>query len=243
MRYLAFASDFDETLARNGLVDETTVAAVRRLKDSGRKVLLVTGRELEDLLRLLPHRELFDLIVAENGALLYSTSAGQSVRLGEGPPAALVDDLRHAGVEPLSVGQSIIATTEAHKHFVLAAIQRHGLEWQITFNKGSVMVLPSGVNKATGLRRALKDLNIEPGSTIGIGDAENDHAFLEICGFSAAVANALPSLKERADIVTQAEAGAGVAELIERVLDDEDKLVPRFRPKAKVEPVTLSPAT
>jgi HAD superfamily hydrolase (TIGR01484 family) len=239
MRYLAFATDFDETLAHNGLVNETTVDAVRRLRDTGRKVLLVTGRELEDLFRLLRHRELFDLIVAENGAVMFSTSSSQCVRLGESPPVALVDDLRRAGVEHLSVGHSIIATIEAHKHVVLEAIQRHGLEWHMIFNKGSVMVLPSNVNKATGLRRALKDLRIEPGSTIGIGDAENDHAFLEICGFSAAVANALPALKERADIVTQAAAGAGVTELIQRVIADEDKLVPRFRPKPKMEPVTL----
>ena len=53
---------------------------------------------------------------------------------------------------------------------------------------------------------------------IGVGDAENDHAFLEICGLPVAVANAVPALKTKAALVTQHSAGAGVTELIESAL-------------------------
>ena len=35
-------------------------------------------------------------------------------------------------------------------------IQQLGLELQLSFNKGAVMVLPSGVNQQTGLGAALK---------------------------------------------------------------------------------------
>src|SRR5690606_40149515 len=58
------------------------------------------------------------------------------------------------------------------------------------------------------------------------GDAENDHAFMSACGASAAVANALPTLKAEADHVLAASHGAGVEELIERMIADDSTLVP-----------------
>ena len=71
MRYLALACDYDGTLAWDGQIAASTVAALLALRDSGRKTLLVTGRELADLMTLLPDLDLFDRIVAENGAMLY----------------------------------------------------------------------------------------------------------------------------------------------------------------------------
>lgn len=65
----------------------------------------------------------------------------------------------------------------------------------VILNKRSLMVLPRGVNKASGLRDALDELGIAPEDTVGVGDAENDEAFLALCGYSAAVANALPKLR------------------------------------------------
>src|SRR5262245_3968957 len=49
MRYLALACDYDGTIAHHGRVDDDTLAALRRVRASGRKLLLVTGRELDDL--------------------------------------------------------------------------------------------------------------------------------------------------------------------------------------------------
>jgi hydroxymethylpyrimidine pyrophosphatase-like HAD family hydrolase len=119
------------------------------------------------------------------------------------------------------VGHSIVATVEPHEHVVLAAIRDLGLEWHVIFNKGSVMALPSDVTKATGLAPALAALGLDAARTIGVGDAENDHAFLRLCGLAVAVSNALPSLKAIAHVVTVGARGAGVAELIDRVLSGE----------------------
>ena len=66
------------------------------------------------------------------------------------------------------------------------------------------MVLPATVNKATGLSAALSELKLSLHNVVGVGDAENDHAFLQLCECSAAVANALPTVKETADFATQA---------------------------------------
>src|SRR5204863_455237 len=114
MRYLALATDYDGTLAHDGRVDRTTLAALGRLRRSGRRLILVTGREADDLLNL------FD-------------------------------------ADPFD----------------------------------------------------------------GVGDAENDHAFLAYCERGVAVANALPALKEMADLVTRADHGAGVVELIDHLLADD----------------------
>jgi hypothetical protein len=103
----------------------------------------------------------------------------------------------------------------------MEAIHHSGLELQMTFNKGAIMILPSGVNKNSGLRTALRWLGLSHHNTVGVGDAENDHAFLMLCEFSAAVANALDSIKSRVDMVTRRDHGGGVEDLIEDLLRDD----------------------
>ena len=71
VRYTALASDYDGTLATHGAMDAATVAALHRLRAGGRKLLLVTGRRLDDLFSVCREIDLFDRVVAENGAVLY----------------------------------------------------------------------------------------------------------------------------------------------------------------------------
>jgi hypothetical protein len=141
--------------------------------------------------------------------------------LAEPPPSEFVERLRSSGVEPLSVGHLIVATWEPNETVVLDAIRDLGLELQVTFNKGAVMALPSGVNKASGLQAALEDLALSPHNVVGIGDAENDHAFLDLCELSVAVENALDAVKDRCDHVTEGAQDRGVVELIEQMLQDD----------------------
>jgi hydroxymethylpyrimidine pyrophosphatase-like HAD family hydrolase len=228
MRYLALAVDYDGTIAHHGQVAGPTRDALRRVRESGRRLILVTGRELEELFSAFDECNVFDRIVAENGALLYNPSARTTEVLAPPPPPALLSALAAKDV-PVSLGRSIVATSTPYEHAVLEAIRDLGLEWHVIFNKGSVMILPSSVTKATGLAEALEELGIPAGRTIGVGDAENDHAFLRHCGVAVAVANALPSVKAAADLVTTAINGSGVTELINRLLgDDLDGITPRF---------------
>ncbi len=221
MRFLALATDYDGTLAHHGVVDQPTLDALHRLRASGRKLLMVTGRVLPELRLTYANLELFDRIVVENGATLYDPATEEEKVLAEPPSTAFVEQLKARGVGPISCGKVIVATWEPHQQAVLQTIQDLGLELQVIFNKGAVMILPSGVNKATGLSAALKELGISRDHCVAVGDAENDHAFLAHCGASAAVANALPSVKERADFWTMGDHGAGVAELIDRLIADD----------------------
>src|SRR5262245_48828708 len=93
MRFTAIATDYDGTLAYRGIVDDETIAALRRAREAGRRLLLVTGRDLTGLFNTFQHSRLFDAIVAENGAVLY-VPATQEVRvIAEVPPPALVERL------------------------------------------------------------------------------------------------------------------------------------------------------
>ena len=221
MRYLVLACDFDGTLSTGGTVSGDTMAALHRLRDSGRKAILVTGRELEDLLAIFPDVEVFDRVVAENGGVVYRPASREHKTLGEAPSPELIDALRARGISPLSVGHCLVATWQPHETAVLETIRDLGLELQVIFNKGAVMVLPSGVNKATGLEAALLELGLSPHNCVGVGDAENDHALIRLCECGVAVANALPLVQERADWVTGDPNGAGVTELIEKLIEGD----------------------
>ena len=218
MRYLALATDYDGTIADDGVVDNLTLAALERLRNGARRLILVTGRDLTDVQRSMPRLDIFDLVVAENGALLYDPASHEVRALGDAPPPAFVERLRELGVAPLWLGRVIVATWGPNEGKVLSAIHDLGLNLQITFNKSSVMVLPVGVTKATGLRGALAQLGLSPINCIGVGDAENDLAFLDVCGLPVAVANALPMVKQRAAFVTTGSRGAGVTEIINQLL-------------------------
>ena len=221
MRYLALASDYDGTIAHDGIVDEPTIKALERFRQSGRKLILATGRELPDLENAFPRLDIFDFVVAENGALLYKPATREKRALAPPPPAKFVEDLRQRGVTGLSVGEVIVATWQPHEKAVLDSIREFGLDLQVIFNKEAVMILPSGINKMAGLKQALDEMKLSRHNVVGVGDAENDHAFLGCCECSVAVENAIPALKEKVDWVTDKPRGAGVVELIDRVLADD----------------------
>jgi hydroxymethylpyrimidine pyrophosphatase-like HAD family hydrolase len=222
IRYLALATDYDGTLAHHGAVDQETVAALKRLASTGRKLILVTGRQIEDLKRVFPEVAIFDRVVAENGPVLYTPSSGGIRLLAQPPPAPFVDALRARGVEPLFLGRVVVATVEPNDAIVGDVIRRLRLDLQVILNKGSVMVLPASIDKATGLAAVLQELSISSQDIVGIGDAENDQTFLAICGRSVAVANALDAVKGLVDYVTQGRSSAGVRELIDLLIADDD---------------------
>jgi hydroxymethylpyrimidine pyrophosphatase-like HAD family hydrolase len=221
MRYLALVTDYDGTIAIDGKMADAAVTSIERLRLSGRRAVLVTGRRLEDLLVILPHVHLFDYLVAENGAVVYEPRTRRETLLANPPPPEFIERLRALGVGPIEVGRVVVATWLPHHIAVLQAIQETGLELHVIFNRAAVLVLPTGVNKATGMDYALRKLGLSPHEAVGIGDAENDHSFLDRCECAVAVANAAPSIRKLAAFVTKKEAGQGVAELIDELIADD----------------------
>ena len=249
MRYLVLAIDYDGSIASNGLADPTALSAIERLRMSGRRAVLVTGRRVADLLRLCPNIRLFDYVIAENGAVAYDPRTQEETLLTKPPPPAFVRRLKEMAVEPVDLGRVLIATLLPHHIAVLKAIQEMGLDLQVIFNRNSVLVLPAGVNKSTGLQYALKKLALSSHEAIGVGTAENDHSFLERCECAVALANAIPSIREGAAITTRAVNGKGVAEIIDELIaNDLSRLTGKLSRNLLVlgsyeagSPVTLSP--
>jgi HAD superfamily hydrolase (TIGR01484 family) len=218
MRYHALACDYDGTIAWDGEVSARTIQVLEDVRKSGRKLILVTGRELDDLIKVFPRLDLFDRVVAENGGVLYRPATREERLLAERPPDKFWQELIKRGAERLSVGRVIVATWRPYETTAVELIRDLGLELQVIFNKGAVMILPSGVNKATGLNFALAELGLSRHNVVGVGDAENDHAFLALCECSVAVANALDTLKERVDWVTKESHGNGTTKLCQALI-------------------------
>lgn len=221
MDFSHLATDYDGTLAEDGIVAEATIKALESFRGSARGIILVTGRELVQLLEIFDRTDLFEWIVAENGALLYHPATRRKRLLTEPAPLHFVEELRRRGVSPVSTGEAIVATWKPHQNTVLDVIRDLGLQRQITFNKEAVMILPIGVDKASGLKAALEEMKLSGKNVVGIGDAENDLAFLDRCRCSVAVSNALDSVKARVDFTTHAARGEGVVELINEILKDD----------------------
>lgn len=221
MRYTCVACDYDGTLATNGQVSDDVLLALSRVKESGRALVLVTGRRLDDLLEIFSHVSMFDVVVCENGALLYDPATKAVKLLAQPPEPEFIDRLRDCGIENLELGQIIVSTWHPNEAVALSVIQEMGLDLHITFNKGAVMILPPEVNKGSGLRAALCELKMSSHNTLSIGDAENDLAMFSLSEFSAAVANALPTVKSHASMTTQANHGQGVIELLDKLIDTD----------------------
>src|SRR5947209_7076779 len=150
MRYLALATDYDGTLASGGAVAAGTWEAVRRLRDSGRKLVLVSGRDVADLKTVCPALDRFDRVVAENGAVLYRPATGEETALAPPLPPEFVRALRDRGITHLGMGRVIVASVRPNETAILRTIRDLGLELEIVFDRHAVMVLPPGVTKATG---------------------------------------------------------------------------------------------
>ncbi|HEU4685336.1 MAG TPA: HAD-IIB family hydrolase [Nitrospira sp.] len=234
MRFTAVALDYDGTLATDGRVQRETMAVLHDCVATGRKLILVTGRMLKELLTLLPDAALFSRIVAENGAVLYRPNTRERLLLGEAAPSRLVDSLYRKSVTPVDVGESIIATVRPHEVSVLEAIRDLGLEHHVVFNRESVMILPPGITKASGLKAALQELQLSPHNVVAIGDSENDHALFQASELCVAVHNAIPMLREAADLVTTQPNGAGVAEVVTSITTGEVERSGRPLPRHRV---------
>ena len=211
--FRAVAVDYDGTLTDASVPDRSVITALTRTRQAGTRVVLVTGRILDRLHAVFPDVfHYFDAIVAENGAVIWTPAGGRRT-VAQPVPYELDLALAGRGLTP-ERGDVLLATLVAHDHIVLQEIARLGLEVQLIRNRQALMILPSGISKGTGLLEALGDLGISHHSTIGVGDAENDHSLLEACELGVAVANAVPGLQAHADVVLAEPAGAGVVSLL-----------------------------
>jgi hypothetical protein len=226
--FRAVAVGIDGTLTDGSSSPPHVLAALRRTRSEGRRVVVVTGRTVGGVRDVLPDvLDHVDAVVAENGAVLFDPDRRQalSAPLDGSLAAALAD----RGVE-IRKGAVIGSTDAEAEHAVLDEIRRLGFEYQLVRNRNLLMILPAGVSKGSGLLNALRQLGVSPRDTLAIGDAENDHSLFDVAEFGVAVADAIGSLKDRADLVLDEPDGAGVAHLLTGgLLDDPTRFASERR--------------
>jgi hydroxymethylpyrimidine pyrophosphatase-like HAD family hydrolase len=232
MRYVVLAAGFDGTLARDGRCDERCIDALRELSATGRKLILVTGRELRPLLEIFPEARLFDYIVAENGAVLHRTATRQSEILGQAPPEILLQELRRQHIAPLSVGSSIITTMAQHADAARTALRKLKLhlDYELVSNDEMLFILPPGVDKASGINEALRELGVSRHNLVAIGNGDNDLPLFASAEHAVAVSNSSEAVKHAADRVTAGAYCEGFLELArDLVATDLSHAEPRRR--------------
>lgn len=217
MRLRVLALDLDGTIAENGVVAAETWKVLRQAKAAGMALLLVTGRTLDSFASGGPFAEVFEAIIAEDGAVVYFPR-NDSVMLPFGRVSPEVRKRLEALDVPLERGSAIDSTRVPHDERVLQVLRETGGGATVEYNKGAVMVLPPGATKGTGLHVALQELGYSARSVLACGDAENDRSLFEIAELAVAVANTTPEMKLVADAVLPHADGEGVRTLVSDLL-------------------------
>jgi hydroxymethylpyrimidine pyrophosphatase-like HAD family hydrolase len=212
------ACDYDGTVADGGSIAPEIGAVLEAARARGIVSLLVTGRVLEDLRRGRVDLSVFDAVVAENGAVVHLPASGRTEVLGRPPSAAVLGALRDAGV-PFRAGTIVVATTEDHAAAVRGVIRSCGIDAQLVFNRSALMLLPSGLNKAVGVRHALAALGRSERNMVAFGDAENDHPLLAAAELAVAARGAVPAIAAIADECLSAPNGEGIARFVRQLLE------------------------
>jgi len=216
MRFRALALDYDGTIAQHGELHHDVRSAIEEARGQGIAVILVTGRILKDLRRVAGDLDFLDAVVAENGAVLAFPEKGRTMILTHPPSPVLIEELRRRDIHAVA-GECIIEADASHAQRILEVIRELELPLVIAFNRSRLMILPPSVSKATGLHKALSFFRLSPHNTIAIGNAENDHAMLDLCELGLAVQWGSPALKAVADEVLEGPDPGAIAAYIRKI--------------------------
>jgi hydroxymethylpyrimidine pyrophosphatase-like HAD family hydrolase len=215
VKLAAIAVDYDGTLTLDGRLSPTMLDAIGRVRCRGIRMVLVTGRRLAHL-SADTEIGMFDAVVAENGAVVQFPATGRHVLLAAPMSDPFVTELARSGVA-VTRGECLIETEAVAAPRVLEVVRALEQPYILAFNRQRLMVLPQGIAKSTGLRRAIFELGVSMHNTVGIGNAENDHDLLGACEIGVAVGWGSPALRAVADDVIAGDGPDAVAAFIDRV--------------------------
>jgi hypothetical protein len=219
MKFKALACDYDGTLASHDRIPPPTLAALERARARGLRLILATGRTFFELTRVCDRLDLFHAVVAENGGVLYFPAEGRICDMAVAPPPPLLAELARQGV-PYEAGRVVIGTTRSWEGAVRRALAASGVTMALVPNRASLMLLPQGVSKASGVRHIIRMLGLSARDVLALGDAENDLAMFEACGFSGCPGNAVAEARARADWTFPGDDGAAIAAALDGQIVD-----------------------
>ena len=219
-RIRALALDYDGTIADGGSVVPATAASLRRLGEAGIRLILVSGRRLENIRAVCDVLELFDAVILENGAVSWCPRRDIETLLATPVSDDFLDLIeRELPGEPVFVGKVMIAMPAGNAPRLKELISMSGCDLAVIRCGERVIVLPRGVSKQSGLRHALTQLGLHRDDVAAVGDEENDLDLFRGAGLTVAVGNAAPDLKAAADMALPGYGGEGICWLAERLLE------------------------
>jgi hydroxymethylpyrimidine pyrophosphatase-like HAD family hydrolase len=213
MIFKALACGYDGTLASEDRLGPDALAALRKAREAGVWLILVTGRTFFELTRVCEHLDLFDGVVAENGGVLYFPAAATIKALAPPPPPQFLAELDRRGVA-YQLGHVVVGTARGDEAVVRAALAEVGASLALVYNRTALMVLPAGVGKGSGTEQALRAFGLSSHDVLALGDAENDLDLFDACGWAGCPASPVPELLRRADWSFPGEDGAAIARAI-----------------------------
>lgn len=212
------ATDYDGTLATHGTMPASTRAALVQWKEQGGIVVLVTGREVRSLERALGDASCFDLIIAENGGVIFDPAKGTTEVIARPLDPDVRTALEMSDIQPVSMGRVVVATMEGNADAVSTVFAAARIAISQEVNKGAVMFLPPGVTKAYGLGLVLERWGLDWDDVVAVGDADNDIAMVVRAHIGVAVANGTKALRAVSNWCTPSPHGIGVEELVATLL-------------------------
>jgi 5-amino-6-(5-phospho-D-ribitylamino)uracil phosphatase len=97
---------------------------------------------------------------------------------------------------------------------------RYGNSFDAVFSHNTYLeLLPKGADKAKALMDLAREQGIDPGEVAAVGDAQNDLGMIRAAGYGVAMSNAIPEVRQAARWITASNDEAGVARLIDRILE------------------------
>lgn len=209
-------SDYDRTFTDASLKIEPGLRqAIGRLQKNGVFFGIVSGRKCEFMDDFFTDNAgLIDAYVAENGCVGYACGKKYYLCSVTGQEA-LLTGLKRSNI-PYDAGDVVVSVDRKYGALLDTLLISYP-ELHAVKNIDSIMILPAGVSKASGIQWLLGMYRLTPEETACIGDAENDLEMRDLCSLLGAVGNALPELKRASDYVCGQEFGLGLQEFIEYV--------------------------
>ncbi|HUL62558.1 MAG TPA: HAD family hydrolase [Methanocella sp.] len=218
-------SDYDRTFTDASLrVAPGLPEAIHRLRGRGVLFSIVSGRKFSFMMDLYHSMDgLMDSFIAENGCVGYADGCRQTL-CEAGHRDALLAALGRRKV-PYDPGDVVISVNRRYLQEVEAVLDRHP-SYTMIRNVDSLMLLPHGASKATGIRWLMDVYCVDPQEMACIGDAENDIDMRGLCSIMGAVSNALPAVKRESDYVCRRSFGAGLLEFLEYIENNQAAKAP-----------------
>ncbi len=235
----AVALDIDGTITRpDGTIPPESWGAIHKLEKNGVKVILVSGNAICVLLGLKHYSGATGAAIGENGGVILYNSRihvlGSRTDFLERARKAVIEELgdvleesvqnpyRHVDYAFMSRNPGISRRMIAES--IEMILKKNGLTSLEVLDSGVAFHIHEiGVNKGAGLEKACELMGINTGDVVAIGDSEVDLTLFEKAGKSVAVGNAIPELKEKADIVLEETYFKGFLRAVDIILTGAGK--------------------